>query len=136
MPRKPPPEASRWKPGQSGNPAGGPALPPEVKEARRLNQKELELSLNRWLFATAEESAAAKTDPTTPMVDRVVIALLSTAAEKGCPQRLDLLLNRLIGKVVDRIEVKPAIPFIINRSDGTKVIMGVEQKPELPEKDE
>jgi hypothetical protein len=120
--------ATQFKPGQSGNPGGAPSLPPEVKEARRLNQKELELSLNRWLFATQADMERAADDPSTAMIDRVVISLLQAATKNGCPTRLELLMNRLVGKVMDRIEVKPAQPFIINKSDGTKVVMGVEQK--------
>lgn len=127
--RKGKPRGKPFAPGNSANPGGRPTLPPEVKEARRLSQKELELSLNRWLFASREACELAAEDQSAPMVDHVVVALLLAATKAGCPTRLDMILNRLIGKVTDVVKLEVE-PFVIERpySGKGQEVLGVNEK--------
>lgn len=102
MPKKDPKENLRpFKPGQSGNPGGRPKLPDDIKEARKLNQVELERIVNKYLYMDREAVKAAISSPKTPMMELMVASIVAQAAQKGDHLRLDFVLNRMIGKVKD-----------------------------------
>lgn len=101
MPRKPPTNGVKFKPGQSGNPGGRPKLPDDIKEARKLNQVELERIVNKYLYMDREAVKAAISSPGTPMMELMVASIVAQAAQKGDHLRLDFVLNRMIGKVKD-----------------------------------
>ena len=131
------PNMSGLKPfvkGQSGNPGGRLKLPDDIKEARKLNQIELERLVNKYLWLTADEVKALDKNPATPMMERMILSIVSIAAEKGDQQRLEFILCRLIGKVKDQIEVSTVKPYIVNHMDGTQTVLGA--APEvLPQAD-
>jgi hypothetical protein len=110
--------------GVSGNPKGGPGLPKDVKEARKLTQGELERAVNRYLHLSRGELKAAIEAPGTPMIEIMIASIIAQAATKGDQMRLDFILNRIIGKVQDRVEVTMPKPFIIERKDGSTVELG------------
>ncbi len=130
MPRKPPPKETRFKPGQSGNPGGQAKLPDDIKEARKLNQIELERTVNKFLFADREALHAVIKAPETPMLELMVASIMAKAAQNGDQVRLEFILCRLIGKVQDRIEVKTPVPFVIARRDGETLILGAKIEDE------
>lgn len=105
---------------------GRPKVPDDVKEARKLNQVEFERVANKYLYLTRDELKEAAEDPDTTVIELLVSSIIVKAVEKGDQMRLEFLLNRLIGRVVDRIEVKPVEPFVLHRRDGSEpVVMGV-----------
>ena len=113
-----------FKPGQSGNPKGGPGLPKDLRDARKINQRELERVINLYLYMDRASLNEAIKDPKTPMVEIIAASIIAQAAQKGDQQRLEFILARMIGKVTERIEVE-AKPFIYESHDGTdKVTMG------------
>lgn len=125
MAKKPiPPVASRFKPGQSGNPGGKPKVPDDILKARKLNQIELERVVNKYLWLQRDEVQAAIKDPATPMMELMVASIVAQAAQKGDQVRLEFILARLIGRVKDTLEVVTPTPFIIRRGDGTQVVCG------------
>lgn len=93
-----------WVKGQSGNPSGGPTLPREIRDARALTKLEFERLANQYLYLTPEETAARLADPSTKNIDRVVTAIIGAAIEHGDEKRLNFLLDRLIGKVADKVD--------------------------------
>ncbi len=114
-----------------GNALGGrPRLPGDVKEARRLTQIDLERTVNKYIYHDKDELKAAAAEPGTSMLDLIVISILAKAVQGGDPTRLDFLLNRVIGKVQDRIEVTALKPFIIHRNDGSSVELGAKIEKE------
>jgi hypothetical protein len=130
MPRKPPPEHTRFKPGQSGNPGGKVKVPEDIKEARKLNQVELERIINKYLAMSRDEVKAAIGAPSTPMMELMVASIVAQAAQKGDHQRLDFVLNRLVGKVKDQIEVKQVTPFVIRHTTGEQTVLGAKVESE------
>ena len=119
-----------FKPGVSGNPAGSLPLPEDIKKARKLNQKELERSVNKFLYMNAAEIKESAADKECSMFDRIVGSIITAAVEKSDHTRLEFILNRMIGKVQDKLEVTTPKPFIISKSDGTQVICGAEIEKE------
>lgn len=116
-----------FKPGQSGNPSGRPKVPGDILEARKLNQVELERIINKYLYMDRESVKAAINNPATPMMELMVASIVAQAAQKGDQQRLDFVLNRLVGKVKDQLEVKQVTPFVIKHTTGHQTVLGAKQ---------
>lgn len=112
-------KASRGRPfpaGTSGNPGGRPKLPEELKHAKRITQIELERVLNEFLFLTTPELNERLSSSSATQIERIVGVLIERAAETGDHQRLGFLLDRLVGRVADRIETfdapKPMVLYL------------------------
>lgn len=65
-----------------------------------------------------------------PLLEKIVGKIAKAAADKADQVRMEFFLNRLIGKVQDRIEVTSPTPFIIHKSDGSQIVCGSEVKKE------
>jgi hypothetical protein len=122
-----------FQPGVSGNPKGGPGLPKDLRDARKLNQQELERVVNKYLNQSLPALMLAMQDECLPMLDMVVANILVQAAQAGDHHRFDFILNRLVGKVQDRVEVTLPKPFVVNRLNGEQVVMGAELPPKEDE---
>lgn len=85
------------------------ALPPEVKEARLLNAAKFEEIIYKYMGSPIEELQAAANNPATPAIEHIVIKLLSLAIKHGDIARLNLLLERTIGKVTDKLQVNAQV---------------------------
>lgn len=114
-----------FKPGQSGNPHGSPGLPQDLRDARKYTSAEVTRILT--FLIDLEPSAYAAYKPKT-MLETIVMSLMSKAIEEGCTARLNLLFDRIIGKVKDQLEVTTPVPFIVFKADGSQVVMGAEVK--------
>lgn len=91
----------KGRPFQKGK-APGPGRtpdPPELKEARALTRTEAERLLNRFVFMTDAERTAAKDDPKTTALERIILAVIKRGIDMGDDRALTFLLDRLVGKV-------------------------------------
>lgn len=131
MPKKPMPEGKRFQPGKSGNPGGKVKIPDDIKEARKLNQNELDRTVNRLIYLSRQELRGLIENPETPMFEIMVASIIAQGAQKGDQMRLEFILNRIIGKVQDKLEVSVPKPFIVTKTNGEQVVLGAK-----PEKDE
>jgi hypothetical protein len=113
-----------FKPGQIANPNGAPRVPEEVKIARQLSQNQLILIFNKLLHMTGAELKAHWNNPETPVFERIVAKILNQADVLGDHHRLDFILNRLIGKVTEKVDVKLPTATIIKRVDGSEIELG------------
>lgn len=118
-----------FKPGTSGNPGGRPELPEDIKEARKLNQVTLERTLNGYLFRPFDEVAALRGDGKLDVLSRITVSWI-IKAEQGSVPHLNALLERLIGRVTDSIEVRTPTPFVITRATGEQVLLGAKVEEE------
>src|SRR5689334_1629820 len=94
-----------WKPGESGNPKGGPGYPQDIRDSRKVTQFELERAINALIHMPEGELAALMESPSTTMFEKMIGSIILAGAGKGDQMRLDFILNRMIGKVKDQLEV-------------------------------
>jgi hypothetical protein len=93
-----------WKKGETGNAKGAPKVPEDIKEARRLNGPEFDRIANKLLAMTKAEIVKIVNEPTTPSLDLIVASVIHKAIIEGDAKRLDYLLCRTIGKVVQPVQ--------------------------------
>lgn len=123
---------TKFKKGSSGNPGGRPKLPADVKEAKNLTQNQMILILNHLMFMTDLQIKSILSDPKTNKFERIVARILEKADLHGDSTRLEFLLNRTIGKVTEKVQHTLPRPVVINRSDGSSMVLAAE----LPSKEE
>lgn len=114
-----------FKKGSSGNPSGRSKLDNELAEVRKMT-KEHYRDLCTLLMGTRTEELQALLDkPETSMLTTIIIRCLMVAGEKGDSHSLDKIMERVIGKVKDEMDVtiKPR-PTIIRRRNGESVTLG------------
>ena len=92
-----------FKKGQSGNPKGPAPIPEDIKASRQLTNFEFERIANKYLFACKDDVTKALTNPKTPFIELMVCSVIHKAVVKGDERRLDFLLSRLIGKIVQPV---------------------------------
>ena len=99
------------KKGEIRNPEGGRSVhPPDLTAARALNKTELERILNKYLYMERPEVKQVLDKPDgVPMIELIVAKIAENALKFGDDKRLNFLLERLVGKVQQNIEIKGII---------------------------
>lgn len=133
-----PPEHSRFKKGQSGNPKGRPQLPSALRKIPQLTVDELKRTISGHLRETEEQLKDLRKDPTTKALDLMIISTILRAIKEGDIYRAELLFLRTLGKVTEKIEVTHPKPVVIERPAGEVVTLDVkaeetEDTPTEPE---
>lgn len=103
MTRKPP-EGKRFKPGQSGNPRGAAAHNQDMKRLRILTKGEVAEVGTMILEGNRDALQAVLTDTSVSTLKLWFASVALKAINKGDMNSLDVLLNRIIGKVKDEID--------------------------------
>lgn len=115
-----------WQPGVSANPAGRAPLPPEVKEARRLNKTELETIVNKYLWEPNADLEKTSANVELPPVERWLVSIIHRGLSTGEWHGFEWIAQRLIGKVKDQVEITVPKPFLIKKANGeTAMELGV-----------
>lgn len=117
-----------FSPGNRANPGGRPALPGDIKEAKKLTHFELQRILTEFLHLDPVALKDRLQAPTATMLEGMVGAIILRAVKEGCATRLNFLFDRIVGKVKDEIEVTMPVPFILKKRDGEEIVMGVQTK--------
>lgn len=95
-----------WKKGQSGNPEGGRAHDPLVRKVRHLTKQQLAEMGNLVLQNNVVELKRTLKDTRHSSTLKVMLAsIMHRVINKGDSAAFDVLLNRLIGKVTDKLEL-------------------------------
>jgi len=102
----------QFKSGQSGNPNGRPKMPEEIRKARKLNQIKVAQILNDFANMNDEEFVAMLADTNTSKLERMIASAV-TKAQTGEFTALNFILDRMIGKVTDKVEHKLPRPTVI-----------------------
>jgi hypothetical protein len=110
-----PPIESRFKPGASGNPGGRPKQSEAMKRIRALTQEQVEEVGDLILMGNFEALKALKDDPSASVLKTAIAAVAMKIIKKGDAQALNVLLDRLVGKIPSRYEADIETKFEIVR---------------------
>lgn len=118
--------------GQSGNPGGRAKEDPQVTMVKNLTKSELAEMGSLLLKGNKTELEKIIKDPGSSMLKIAVASVISKAINKGDMHSLDILLNRLIGKVKDQHDFSgiPATPQSVTQVVISIPSNGREKKPE------
>lgn len=94
-----------WQKGQSGNPLGAKAHNPELKVIKNLTEKELIDVANLVIKGNLGELLAIRESDEATILQKMLASVCVRVMKKGDMQALDVLLNRMIGKVKDKVQV-------------------------------
>lgn len=119
MPRVPP-EKSRFKKGQSGNPNGARAHSPILREVRKLSREELAKVFMATIHARKQELTEIIANPDSPMILVNLATALIKDTAKGQTFTLQMMFDRLFGRPKTSVELC-AIPPDPNRPDAIAV---------------
>lgn len=97
------PNLKPFKPGKSGNPSGRPKDPPGLKKITNLTKKELVDIGNLVIKKDMFELKRLATNPKATVLQRMIASVAVKVISKGDMHALNLLLDRLVGKVKDEI---------------------------------
>lgn len=99
-----PPDEFKFKKGKSGNPLGGKLHKPELRAIKRLTEDELVEIGSMIVKGSIEELQRVGKDKNCSAIKAMMAAVAVKAINKGDHMALDALLNRIVGKVKDRVE--------------------------------
>ena len=114
-----PPVEHQFKPGQSGNPGGVSRVDRELK---RLSKEEFSEVVSLLLRGSTQELRALVASPDTPAFKKWIANVAILGIQKGDMSTLDSLLNRLLGKVKEEMEVTMPTPTIIEYENSRLVL--------------
>lgn len=96
----------KWKKGDpSPNPSGRPKEDPILKKLQKLTANELEDVASVIIKGNIDDLQAIAKDKTASVIKVMLAATCVKIISRGDMEALDRLLNRLIGKVKDKVEV-------------------------------
>lgn len=102
---KKPPKEHQWKPGQSGNPGG---VTKERARLKTVSERSIADAITTVLTSTTDEINEMLDDPSTPVGEIIILRACLNAAEGGEYTRFDEILQRVIGKVGNKIDLTSA----------------------------
>jgi hypothetical protein len=77
----------------------------DIRASRQMAALDFEQIVYKYMRSPIEDLRRIMTDPNTPAIELVVIKLLVLSIQHGDISRINLLLERTIGKVTDKMEV-------------------------------
>jgi hypothetical protein len=121
----------KFKPGQSGNPAGKPKceVTADIKTLQELSRGFVETKIAFAMQRTIEQLIEVYKDPESQSID-VAISSIMLKSAKGDYKALNFLFDRVIGKVADKIEMNLPEPFVIKSLSGETTTLGMKKAKE------
>jgi len=80
----------------------------------RVTRSEFAARLERFLNYSMDELLIVRKKPGTPAIDIVIVSCLIKMANRGDAYSFNVLMDRIIGKVPDRLEGEIRVPAFIN----------------------
>ena len=115
---------TKFKPGQSGNPKGRPPLPAEIRAIKSLSPQYVKKIISKLALMDREQmmewiqKPLIKGGPTN--IELMVASIITKAVTDGDQGKLNFLLDRTIGKVVENrnVQFQPVQYVTTVRADG------------------
>lgn len=96
---------TKFKKGHNRPGPGRPKIPVDVIEARKFSAHEVEILFTKFIQMTREQLSAVKNNPQATLLELTLHSIFTHAINHGDHVRLDFVLNRLIGKSREKIEM-------------------------------
>lgn len=96
-----------FKKGQVANPKGRPKLLPENHGVKKLSTEDLRRMITRFFNMTFEEMSRKVDDPAATTLELCIASCLNKAIETGDFTKIGVMIERVIGRVKDTVEVDP-----------------------------
>jgi hypothetical protein len=93
------------KPGEVLNPHGGPKLSPDARKFKKLTLEEYVTLIHKVLKMNLEDMDKVLQDPKATCLEKYVVNIAKIGGTGGDTSRLSFLLERLIGKVTEKIDL-------------------------------
>lgn len=103
-----PPEAHRFKKGQSGNPHGRPALTNEQRALRDLTVESYRGVLKTILDGNLEELQTLMKDPKSTVLEVSLASAALKAIKVGDYSVIERIAERIVGKIPDELKINQA----------------------------
>lgn len=123
-----PPNA--FKPGTSGNPSGRPKLPEDIANARKHNSNSVARLLNAFMNMDLDSLKELMNAKTTTNLELMIGRIVIESIKSGDQTRLNFILDRSIGKVIEKMEIKVPKPTLVKLLDGPAIMLDHEKEEE------
>lgn len=104
-----PPKKNQFKPGVSGNPAGRPPVPPAIHAIRRMTHAQVAEIGTVLLEGDLAAIEAITRDPKASVLKVWIASLIVTSLNKGDASIFNAIMDRIVGKVRDRLKIEGSI---------------------------
>lgn len=112
--------------GKSGNEAGRPRLPPDVKSIRELNKVSFARLANHLLQMKLEDLVALSKDREAPVLLLMIARTMISAIEEQNERKLAFICDRLMGK--PPIQISAEIEEVSTHAKIVRMIREIEDK--------
>lgn len=92
------------KKGEVRNPAGRPALPVELKQARKARRVDIELKLEKFMELPYSELLEINKSLKASVFERILAAVIINGIKQGDQTRLQFILDNWVGPLPKKIE--------------------------------
>lgn len=114
---------------QKGNP-GGPGRPkkhPDDVGLKMLHRTDVKVIMNRLAQMDIDKLEEVLKDKSRTVLEHIIGRVCLVAMKEGDYRRLDALLDRLIGKVKEEVEIKMPKPVLVENLEGSAKLLTTEQ---------
>jgi hypothetical protein len=100
-----PPEHTKFKPGESGNPNGRPRKYVSTLREQGYKLSEINDCIQVMMAMTIEELKEAFENPTATVLEKTIAAAIKRSIEKGSLYSIETLLSRVYGKPKESVDM-------------------------------
>jgi hypothetical protein len=113
------PMGRRFQPGNNANPIGALAHNQEMKAIKHMSSEELANIMKAVLSANTDDYEVMAKAPGS-IFKKMLCSVIDKIIERGDAAAMNALLDRILGKIKESVDVKQEITVNVRRFDGTK----------------
>lgn len=92
--------------GKKSKGGGRSPVDPEIVQMREINRNVITQLLTKYSNMTVQEMKEARNQPSTPVLDQIIISICIKAVQMGDSSRANWLVENMTGKLPNEIKVK------------------------------